>query len=76
MTSGVVKELIDKIFIRATLTEEELVFSRIDMPNTTIEELKNMPSTDIKSAISEINAKPHPNLSCPGMIYHVPVFKQ
>ena len=70
------KETIDKIFIRATLTEEELVFGRVFMPNGSMRDLKKMPPTDIKTAIKEISARPHPNVVCPGMIYHVPVFKQ
>ena len=75
VTSGFIKEILGNIFIRATLTPEELVFSRIDMPNKTIEDLKAMPPTDLKTAMQDISLKPHPNVVCPE-ICHVPVFKQ
>ena len=39
VTSGLVNEIFEKIFIRATLTSEELVFSRINMPDTTVKDL-------------------------------------
>ena len=73
--SGFVNEIFDKIFIRATLTPEELVLSRINMPNTSVEDLKAMPPTDIKSAMEEVSLKLHPNVVCPE-ISHVPVYKQ
>ena len=74
VTSGFIDQQINKMFIRATLTEEELVFSGIDMPDVTIRDLKKAPPTDIKSAMAEVSLRPHPNVVCPE-IYHVPVFK-
>ena len=55
VTSGFIEQTINKIFIRATLTHEELVFGRIDMPNVTIKQLKKAPPTDIKSAMAEVS---------------------
>ena len=69
--------MLDKVFIRATLTEDELIFSRVsDKGGTSIDELKRTPPTDFLSALSQISAKPHPNTVCPDEIIHIPVFKQ
>ena len=75
--SGLVRDMLDKIFIRATLTEDELIFSRVESgAGVDIESLKQTPPTDFLSALSQISAKPHPNTVYPNGIIHIPVFKQ